>query len=98
MPHLRELVELYKDAPFALVGVNCYDDEKAFKAGVEKYGVSWISAFQGEGQAPIAELYQVQGFPTYVLIDHEGKIVSKSHGGFDEELKRLVAAATEAQK
>ena len=97
MPHLRELVELYKDAPFALVGVNCYDDEDSFKAGVEKHGVSWISAFQGE-QAPIAEQYQVQGFPTYVLIDHEGKIVSKSHGGFDEELKRLVAAATEAQK
>ena len=96
MPHLRELVELYKDAPFALVGVNCYDDEESFKAGVEKHGVSWISAFQGE-EAPLAEQYQVQGFPTYVLIDHEGKILSRGHHSDDSQIEAAVKAAEKTQ-
>jgi len=98
MPHLRELVELYEDDPFALIGVNCYDSEEKFREGVEKHEVSWISAYQGESEAPIAELYQVQGFPTYVLIDHEGKIVMRAHHGIDDELARLVEAAKAARK
>tara|TARA_R110002126_G_scaffold12375_5_gene53781 strand:+ start:5916 stop:6215 length:300 start_codon:yes stop_codon:yes gene_type:complete len=94
MPHLRELVKLHEDQPFAIIGVNTGDSESDFRAGVEKFDVSWISAYQGE-KSPIADLYRVQGYPTYVLLDTDGKIVKKGHSGsaMDGDIERLLKAA-----
>ena len=93
MPHLRELVKLYEDDPFAIIGVNTGDSKDAFRKGVEEYGVSWISAYQGE-ESPIADLYRVRGYPTYVLLDVDGKIVAKGHSSkaMDSDIERLLKA------
>lgn len=93
MPHLRELVKLYEGRPFAIVGVNSFDDEKTYHEGVEKYELSWISAFQGQGRAPISTLYRVEGYPTVVLVDHEGKIRFRGHHVDDASIAKLVADA-----
>jgi hypothetical protein len=77
MPHLRELVELNKDNPFALIGINTNDPENVFRTGVKEHGVTWLSAYQRQPMAPISDLYKVTGYPTYILIDGEGKIVAK---------------------
>ncbi|MFT5051114.1 MAG: thiol-disulfide isomerase/thioredoxin, partial [Chlamydiales bacterium] len=78
MPHLKELLKLHKDAPFAIIGVNTGDKEVAFRAGLKKYNLPWISAFQGR-KTPIADLYQVTGYPTYWLLDAEGQIIYRGH-------------------
>jgi hypothetical protein len=80
MPHLQTLVERHKNDPFVLIGVNTGDDAETYRAGLTKYGVSWLSAFQGES-SPIADLFQVSGYPTYLVIDAEGKIRSRGHDG-----------------
>jgi hypothetical protein len=94
MPHLKELVKLHKDQPFAVVGINCHDSEEVYRKGLEDHGLTWISAFHGEGENPISTLYQVQGFPTYYLIDADGRIVSSGHDGeaFDATIVELLAA------
>lgn len=99
MPHLRELVKLHEDKPFAVVGINCYDPEEDYRKGLEEHGVSWISGYVGEGENPVANLYQVQGFPTYYLIDAEGKIVMTGHSGeqFDDKIVELIAEAEKAR-
>jgi thiol-disulfide isomerase/thioredoxin len=91
MPHLQELVKLHNDEPFALIGINTGDAEEDYKKGLEKYGVTWISAYQGES-TPIADLYQVAGYPTYFLIDAEGKLVKSSHSSkdYDAPIKQLL--------
>lgn len=91
MPHLRELVELYEDEPFAVIGINVRDSRKAYLEGIEKYEVSWISAWQDGGDT-LNRLYKVRGYPTYYLIDQEGKIVSTGHSSraFDEPIARLL--------
>ncbi len=100
MPHLKELVKLHKDQPFAVVGIDCYDDEEKYRKGLEKHGLTWISAYHGEGENPIAKMYRVEGFPTYYLIDAEGRIVSKGHDGtaFDEKIVELLAALAKTEK
>lgn len=92
MPHLRELVKLHKDEPFALIGINTGDSEADYRKGLEDYEVTWLSAYQGR-TTPIADLYSVRGYPTYVLIDAEGKVVQVGHSGeaMDEPIKRLLA-------
>lgn len=95
MPHLRALVERYEGRPFALVGVNAFDSEEDFRQGVEEYKVSWISAFQGSSPV-ISELYRVQAYPTYLLIDHEGKVSMRGYD--DDSIEELVLAAEQAGK
>jgi hypothetical protein len=92
MPHLKALVERHKDDPFVLLGVNTGDDEEAYREGVEKYGVSWTCAYQGEGSNPIATLFEVIGYPTYYLIGPDGKILGKGHDGsaFDETIQKEI--------
>jgi len=93
MPHLKELVKLHEGQPFAIVGVNTNDEPDAFRKGVEEFGVSWISAYQGE-ESPISDLYRVVGYPTYVLLDAEGRIVYKGHSSsaVDAPIRELLAA------
>ncbi len=79
MPHLQTLVERHKNDPFVLIGINSGDSDEEYRKGLEKYGVSWLSAFQGE-TSPISDLYRVQGYPTYLLIDATGKIRERGHG------------------
>jgi len=97
MPHLRELVKLHKDDPFALIGINTGDSEADYRKGLEDYEVTWLSAYQGR-TTPIADLYSVRGYPTYVLIDAEGKVVQVGHSGelMDEPIKRLLAKLSSA--
>jgi len=92
MPHLRELVELNKDNPFALIGINTGDPVDKYRAGLKEFGVTWLSAYQGQ-MSPIADLFKVQGYPTYILIDGDGKIVGKGHDGkaYDATIAKLVA-------
>ncbi len=92
MPHLRELVKLHADEPFALVGVNTGDTPEAYRKGLKEHGVSWISAYQGS-TTPIAKLYQVRSYPTYYLIDAEGEIVDRgnSAAAMDAKIEMLLA-------
>ena len=100
MPHLQELVKLYKDQPFALIGVNTGDAPETYRKGLETHGVTWISAYQGEGKTPIADLYQVKGYPSYFLIDADGKLIKTSHSSkdYDSPIAKMVAEIEEKQK
>lgn len=97
MPHLQTLVERHKDDPFVLIGVNTGDSVDAYREGLEKFGVSWISAYQGK-TSPIADLFRVTGYPTYVLIDANGKIRERGHSGeaMDEAIVGLLSEAKKA--
>ncbi len=92
MPHLRELVKLHEDEPFALIGINTGDALEDYRKGLDEYDVTWTCAYQGEA-TPIADLYQVQGYPTYFLIDADGELVRTSHSSkdFDALVAKLLA-------
>ncbi|MFT5289939.1 MAG: hypothetical protein ACI8QS_001865 [Planctomycetota bacterium] len=93
MPHLRALVQRMQDRPFALVGVNSYDEAAAYHEGVEEFGLTWPTIFQG-GSTPVADLYRVQGYPSVFLLDEEGKILSLSLRGqpLVDKVEELVTA------
>lgn len=92
MPHLTELVERHKNDPFALIGINVGDKPEAYRAGVKKYKVSWLSAYQGEA---IADMYDIAGYPTYLVLDVDGKIAYRGHTGsaIDKVVADLLAKA-----
>lgn len=93
MPHLRSLVERHKDDPFTILGVNTNDAPDVYRDGLDEHEVSWPAIYQGKDSF-IARLYGVSGYPTYVLVDADGKIVSVGHNGrLDKKIATLVADA-----
>ena len=91
--HERSLVKNYQNRPFALIGVN--SDSPAALPGIKKkQNITWRSFAAGRGGGSIAPEWNVKGWPTVLLIDHEGKIHFRDHGAPPEALiEQLVTAA-----
>ena len=102
LPHERSLVERLKDKPFSLIGVNGDSEyeKEPFQKNIEKHKVTWRS-FRNEpaaDQPAIADMWNVEGWPTLYLIDHKGTIRKIWLGGpeeeeLDHEIEKLVAEA-----
>ena len=86
-PHERSLVKDMKDRPFALIGVNSDADKEKLRPRMEEENITWRSFWNGpKGTGgPISEAWNVSGWPTLYVIDHNGVIRAKSVG-FDKEL------------
>ena len=97
-PHERSLVKKFANKPFALIGVNSDRDLDALKPVLEEENITWRSFWNGpEGTGgPISTKWNVRGWPTIYLIDHEGVIRSKGHSIDDSLLEELITDADEA--
>jgi len=102
-PHERSLVKRLADKPFAIVGVNSDDDRERILQTMVKESITWRSFWNDGGTGGrISKEWNVRGWPTIYLIDHEGVIRWKGHGEeeakFDARVDALVQAAEEAQR
>ena len=84
----------HKEDAFALIAVNCHDNQEEFLEGQGEIKTDYTSIFGG---APIAEAWGVNGFPTMFVLDAEGKIRFKDVRGdaLDEAVKQLLEELTE---
>jgi peroxiredoxin len=94
VPKEQALVEKYRDQPFALIGV-CQDKDAAMgKKTAAEHGMTWPSIHDGQ-PGWVTGTYNVLAWPSFYLIDADGKIVDKhsSWEKLEEEISRLVAQA-----
>ncbi len=82
MPQLNALAEQFAGRPVAVLGMNTDRNEADAKFVVEAMGLKYAT-LRAEG---VPEKYGVQGFPTLILIDPEGK-VRDVHVGYSPTLK-----------
>ena len=92
-PHERSLVEEMAGKPFALLGVNSDDLERAHRA-VQENNLNWRS-FQNEPEGSensISAAWRVRGWPTIVVLDENFEIHYRGHDGKQatEVARRLV--------
>ena len=82
-PDERSLVAELKDAPFALIGVNSDPDKDKLRPRMVAEKITWRSFWCGKAGTggPIPKAWKVTGWPTTYVIDHEGIIRFKGHGG-----------------
>jgi thiol-disulfide isomerase/thioredoxin len=97
VPHERELVDKFKNRPFAIVGVNGDEKKPEAEKAIAKHSINWRSFWNGkEGPGgPIARAWNVRGWPTVYVIDAKGVIRQKYLRGprLDSLLEKLVAEA-----
>lgn len=103
-PHERSLVAKMSDKPFALIGVNSDRDLEDLHKKNEAESITWRSFWCGEQGTggPIPASYNVQGWPTLYVLDHEGVIRGKWLGNpgdevLDEMIESLVKIAEGAR-
>ena len=56
------------------MGIACRDTEEKWKAATEKYEIPWISVLNPAADNLI-KVYEIQGFPTKMVLDPQGKII-----------------------
>jgi len=92
-PHERSLVKRLENKPFALIGVNSDKSREESKKKNVDQKITWRSFWNGEKgtSGPISAAWEVRGWPTLYLIDHNGVIRRKFLGNpGDEVLDRMI--------
>jgi hypothetical protein len=103
-PHERSLVKKLEGKPFALLGVNSDQSREQLKKVIEDEKMTWRSWFDGPGtRGLIASKWNVRGWPTLYVIDHEGVIRHRWEGSpgdavLDRAIEELVRVAEAGKK
>lgn len=75
IPNMKEAYAKHKDK-MEILGIDCRDTEAKWKAAVDEHQLPWLQVRCPDDQLQsLAEKYNIEGFPTKVIIDPEGKIV-----------------------
>lgn len=75
LPHEREMVERLKGRPFTLLGINSDESRSALQKVLADERITWPNIYDGPpGKGPIARRWNVRGWPTIYVLDHEGRI------------------------
>ena len=72
-PEMKNYYEKYK-GKFEILGVDCNDTEQKWKDAVKKSELPWLHVFNPRSSNVISD-YGIQGYPTKIIIDPDGKIV-----------------------
>lgn len=91
MPKLKEAYKEYA-GKVEVIGIDCNESEADWRAGVAKYELPWVNVYNPKSSNLLQE-YMIQGFPTKVIVNPEGKIADITIGEdptFYSKLSNLV--------
>jgi peroxiredoxin len=91
VPELRDLSQKYADKKFVIISISNDDDQKQWSDFIAKKQMTWPQYFD-DGKR-VSSLFNVHSFPTYMVIDGEGAIVTELVGL--DERQRVAARLKE---
>jgi thiol-disulfide isomerase/thioredoxin len=94
VPALRDLHQKFANRPVEIVGISSDFDEEAWKSFVASNHMDWPEYIDLDGQ--IQRLFDVPGFPTYVVLDRDGAITFRATGfgsGSEGEIESAIKSA-----
>lgn len=92
MPAMKEAYGKY-DGAVEFVGIDCGDKEETWRRTVEEQALPWINV-RADETSDVAQRFGVEGFPTKLILDPQGKIVVRITGedpAFYSTLDSLIA-------
>lgn len=78
LPKVKELQSIYGGDDFMVVSVSEDDDVGTWRTFVANHGMIWTQRFDGDNS--LIKQFQVNGLPTYILLDRDGKEVQRYVG------------------
>jgi thiol-disulfide isomerase/thioredoxin len=94
IPNLVNIKEEFKDKPFEIISIcidkNSKSSVKSWQRIIEKFnGDSWVQLYDTEGKETRRK-YNIQHFPTLLLIDPSGEIVEAGNHLRGENISRVI--------
>lgn len=81
MPTLLKAHETFRSRGFEIVGMDFYEDVETLKKFVDERKLPWINATAPSVEHLVQKSFRVWIFPTKILLDREGRIVSVGDPG-----------------
>jgi thiol-disulfide isomerase/thioredoxin len=88
MPAVEKVFQDYKEQGLVILAVDGGEDRDTVQAFLKKTPMAYPAVLSGE--SPILKDYQVKAFPTFVMIDRDGKIAAYEIGFGGEEMLRTM--------
>lgn len=98
-PELKENYAKYA-GQVEVIGIDCGDTPQQWRDAVRKYELPWVNVYNPVSEYGIDRVYGIQGFPTKMIVNPEGKIVDITVGEnpeFYKTLESLVGASPAAR-
>ncbi len=74
-PDMKEAYEKHKGESFEIIGIACKDSQQEWLAGIKEHALPWVNLINQEAlMDDVSVRYAVEGYPTKIIIDPEGKI------------------------
>ncbi len=93
LPHTKELIQKYRDKPFAVLGVSADRSSGDLQQFLLRDPLPWSNIYAG-ASSDLLRRWQITAFPTVVLIDAEGvvreRIVGANPGAIDRAVAELL--------
>lgn len=89
---LNELYKKYKDKGVVIASLAYRDSKKAVAEFDKQYGIKYSSYV---GAADVVKTYKVEAFPTFYIIDQQGKIAN-AISGYNEDFTKTITATFDA--
>jgi|JI6StandDraft_1071083.scaffolds.fasta_scaffold34265_3 thiol-disulfide isomerase/thioredoxin len=80
LPNLKSIFKRYGGDKFNIYGIAHDDELSIVKNHLKSKNVVWPNVFDNRNSAELVNLYKVQSFPTFILIDPNGKIIYRGIG------------------
>ncbi len=78
-PKMKEYYNKYK-GQIEFIGIGCRDKETEWTNAIKKYELNWIHIFNTGGVDDLSVKYNVEAYPTKILIDANGKFIQSFAG------------------
>jgi peroxiredoxin len=90
IPNIKAAYAKYHKRGFEVVGISADKDRETLEAFVRNHEIPWINLFEddADGEHPVAKKYGIHVFPTPILVNREGIVVSTRAMG--ENLSKLL--------
>lgn len=72
-PELKELYAKYAPDSLEIIGIDCREDDAAWRKGVADHQLPWVQLYNS-ADAGTENIFGVSGYPTKVIVDPEGKV------------------------
>ena len=72
-PMMKEYYEKHQ-GKFEILGIDCGDSEEEWLTAVDNYQLPWLNVYN-PSNSELPDIYGVEGFPTKVIINPDGKVL-----------------------
>lgn len=96
IPHIRKSYDNYHDRGFEVVAISLDDDREPVEQFVDDNELPWTVLFDADREEePMSQRYGVLAIPVEILVDRDGKVVTRNARGpvLERELTRLIGPA-----